>query len=212
MLLVEGKKMSKSLGNFFTVRDLLDQGVPGAVIRFVFLMTHYRRPMDWTETKRTEAEKSLNDWLAVLRKHGFSARMVRALRASGDWVPDDEMLGVLANDINTPGALARLHVLARGHTAPALAPLAYGLEMLGLVTDWDALDARAGDELPVWVGPVVDALLAERQAARAARDWAVADRVRDVLNAAGVQVTDVAGEASWAPGPAFDAGRLEGLK
>ena len=52
MLQVEGKKMSKSLGNFFTVRDLLDQGVPGEVIRFVMLATHYRKPMDWTEKKR----------------------------------------------------------------------------------------------------------------------------------------------------------------
>ena len=58
MLQVEGKKMSKSLGNFFTVRDLLDQGVPGEVIRFVFLSTHYRKPMDWTAEKAGEAEKN----------------------------------------------------------------------------------------------------------------------------------------------------------
>jgi cysteinyl-tRNA synthetase len=50
--------MSKSLGNFFTVRDLLDQGVPGEVIRFVMLSTHYSKPMDWTEKKREEAEKT----------------------------------------------------------------------------------------------------------------------------------------------------------
>ena len=52
MLQVEGKKMSKSLGNFFTVHDLLEQGVPGEVIRFVMLSTHYGKPMDWTEKKR----------------------------------------------------------------------------------------------------------------------------------------------------------------
>jgi cysteinyl-tRNA synthetase len=62
MLQVEGKKMSKSLGNFFTVRDLLDQGVPGEVIRFVMLSTHYSKPMDWTEKKREEAEKTLRRW------------------------------------------------------------------------------------------------------------------------------------------------------
>jgi cysteinyl-tRNA synthetase len=62
MLQVEGKKMSKSLGNFFTVRDLLDQGVPGEVIRFVMLSTHYSKPMDWTEKKREEAEKTLRKW------------------------------------------------------------------------------------------------------------------------------------------------------
>ena len=58
-LQVEGEKMSKSLGNFFTVRDLLDKGVPGEVIRFVLLSTHYRSPMDWTEEKVEEAKATL---------------------------------------------------------------------------------------------------------------------------------------------------------
>ncbi|MEE9389241.1 MAG: cysteine--tRNA ligase, partial [Paracoccaceae bacterium] len=62
MLQVEGKKMSKSLGNFFTVRDLLEQGVPGEVIRFVMLSTHYRKPMDWTEEKATESKRNLYRW------------------------------------------------------------------------------------------------------------------------------------------------------
>ncbi|MEX0278758.1 MAG: cysteine--tRNA ligase, partial [Ruegeria sp.] len=62
MLQVEGKKMSKSLGNFFTVHDLLEKGVPGEVIRFVFLQTHYRKPMDWTEKKARDAEATLRKW------------------------------------------------------------------------------------------------------------------------------------------------------
>ena len=62
MLQVEGRKMSKSLGNFFTVRDLLNEGVPGEVIRFVFLSTHYGKPMDWTVKKRDEAEATLRKW------------------------------------------------------------------------------------------------------------------------------------------------------
>ena len=61
---VEGEKMSKSLGNFFTVRDLLDKGVPGEVIRFVLLSTHYRQPMDFTEAKVDEAKRVLTDALA----------------------------------------------------------------------------------------------------------------------------------------------------
>lgn len=72
MLQVEGKKMSKSLGNFFTVRDLLDQGIPGEVIRFVFLMTHYRKPMDWTADKAREAERTLKEW-ATLADASFDA-------------------------------------------------------------------------------------------------------------------------------------------
>ena len=64
-LQVEGEKMSKSLGNFFTVRDLLDRGIPGEVIRFVLLSTHYRQPMDWTERKVDEAERALRRWRAL---------------------------------------------------------------------------------------------------------------------------------------------------
>ncbi|MGJ8624707.1 MAG: cysteine--tRNA ligase [Yoonia sp.] len=213
MLQVEGKKMSKSLGNFFTVRDLLDKGIDGAVIRLVFLLTHYRKPMDWTEAKRGEAEKMLADWFEVLRKHGYSASTVERLKASGDWTADVEFMGVLGNDLNTSGAISRMHVLAKAKTAAGLVPLAHALDMLGLVSDWAVLDsADAGNDLPDWVGPVIDRLIEARGAARVAKDWGEADRLRDVLNAAGVQVTDVAGTASWEAGPDFDASVLEGLK
>ncbi len=214
MLQVEGKKMSKSLGNFFTVRDLLDQGVSGEVIRLVMLSTHYRKPMDWTETKRKEAEKTLIDWMSVLQKHGYSAKTVEILKAAGDWKADAELMGVLGNDLNTPGALARLHVLSKGRTAEALATFAHGLETLGLVSDWSAVESSAseGDDLADWIASVIDRLLVERSTARADKNWGEADRLRDLLNAAGVQVTDIAGEASWAQGPDFDPSVLEALK
>ena len=67
MLQVEGKKMSKSLGNFFTVRDLLDQDINGEVIRFVLLSTHYRKPMDWTQKKADEASNTLRKWHALVQ-------------------------------------------------------------------------------------------------------------------------------------------------
>ncbi|WP_102107788.1 cysteine--tRNA ligase [Oceaniglobus roseus] len=217
MLMVEGKKMSKSLGNFFTVRDLLEQGVPGEVIRFVLLSTHYGKPMDWTEAKREEATATLKRWYAILHRHGFTARLVETLRQGGQWQADAEFAGVLANDLNAPGAIARLHVLSKGHTAPALAGFAHGLDMLGLVADWDRLGEMAGiaaaeQVVPDWVGPLVEDLLARRQAARAGRDWAEADRLRDLLNAAGVNVTDVGGGASWSPGERFDPAVLEALR
>ena len=214
MLQVEGKKMSKSLGNFFTVRDLLKQGVAGEVIRLVFLMTHYRKPMDWTDAKRLEAHKMLSDWFDILCKHGYAPKTVDKLKASGDWVADIELMGVLGNDLNTPGALARMHVLAKARTASGLVPLAHALETLGLVSDWSVLDVSPSqdDEMPDWVAVVIDRLIAERGAARASKDWSEADRLRDFLNAAGVQVTDVAGTASWLLGPGFDPVVLEGLK
>ncbi len=208
MLLVEGKKMSKSLGNFFTIRDLLDQGVPGEVIRLVFLMTHYGKPMDWTEKKRDEAQGTLDAWRKVLVSHGFTADLVAGLKASGEWAQDAEFLGVLANDVNTSGALARLHVLAKGKTAVMLVPFAAGLELLGLVSDWGALDAQ-NDGPDAEVAAKVDALLVARGAARAGKDWAEADRIRDVLNAAGVAVTDVGGQVTWTAGSDFDPSKLE---
>lgn len=212
MLQVEGKKMSKSLGNFFTVRDLLDEGVLGEVMRFVFLSTHYGKPMDWTAKKRDDAEATLRKWYGILQGHGFGPDLVSALNTEGKWVPDSEFLGVLANDLNTPGAIARLHVLSKGRTPVELAGFAHGLAMLGLVNDWSAIPlfdgGEGGEDVVPEVAARVDALLAARAAARAAKDWGEADRLRDVLNAAGVQVTDVGGQATWAPGPAFDAEKL----
>ncbi|WP_272001618.1 cysteine--tRNA ligase [Roseovarius sp. ZX-A-9] len=100
MLQVEGKKMSKSLGNFFTVRDLLDQGVPGEVIRFVFLSTHYRKPMDWTAEKAEQAKRELLKW-----------RKLSEMVAPSE--PDPSLLQNLAEDLNTPAALTNLRGMAR---------------------------------------------------------------------------------------------------
>ncbi|NCX21162.1 MAG: cysteine--tRNA ligase [Rhodobacteraceae bacterium] len=99
MLQVEGKKMSKSLGNFFTVRDLLDQGYAGEVIRFVFLSTHYGKPMDWTDAKAKEAEKTLRKWRGLVAEHPAGA------------LPQS-ILDTLGDDLNTAGVIAELHKLA----------------------------------------------------------------------------------------------------
>ena len=212
MLQVEGMKLSMSLGNFFTIRDLLDQGIPGEVVRFVMLGTHYGKTMDWTDKRRGEADATLRKWYGILHGHGFGPKLIAALQAEGQWDADPEFLGVLANDLNTPGALARLHVLSKGKTPAALARFAHGLDMLGLVADWSAIPMFDGGEAGPDVAPAiaahVDALLADRAKARAAKDWTRADEVRDILNAAGVQVTDVGGQATWVPGPDFDAAKL----
>ncbi len=95
MLQVEGKKMSKSLGNFFTVRDLLDEGVPGEVIRFVFLSTHYRKPMDWTAEKAKEAISALREWVQVADE-------------SGNEKIDNGIIEAVSDDLNTSLAMSRL--------------------------------------------------------------------------------------------------------
>ncbi len=116
MLQVEGKKMSKSLGNFFTVRDLLDQGIPGEVIRFVFLSTHYRKPMDWTAEKAEAAYEFLAKLEKIIRDHPASR-------------PPRDFVEVLANDLNTAGAIGMLeHVADRGDPGE----LAAAANLLGL--------------------------------------------------------------------------------
>ena len=212
MLQVEGKKMSKSLGNFFTVRDLLDNGIHGIVIRLVILGTHYSKPMDWTDKKKAEAENALRKWYGILHGHGFNPALIKALKVEGKWKPDVEFIGVLANDLNTSGAISRLHVLSKNKTAATLAGFAHGMEMLGLISDWSNIPMFAGDDRKADIMPDisvrVEALLAQRAAARATKDWVLADEVRNILNAAGVQVTDVGGQATWKPGPDFDAAKL----
>ncbi len=96
MLQVEGRKMSKSLGNFFTVRDLLDQGVPGEVIRFVFLQTHYRKPMDWTEEKAEQAKATLEEIWDIVSK-------VEATE------PSRKVIDALSDDLNTPLAISEIY-------------------------------------------------------------------------------------------------------
>ena len=125
MLQVEGKKMSKSLGNFFTVRDLLDQGVPGEVIRFVFLMTHYRSPMDWTAEKARQAIDTLRDWANSAEDKGEN--------------PDVEVVDALADDLNTPKAISRMRQLYSEGKVDALQPSArlLGVDLQALkLADW----------------------------------------------------------------------------
>ncbi|MEM6276239.1 MAG: cysteine--tRNA ligase [Pseudomonadota bacterium] len=187
MLQVEGKKMSKSLGNFFTVRDLLDQGVPGEVIRMVFLSTHYSKPMDWTEKKRTDAEATLRKW--------------RAMAEDGGAV-DPAVITALSDDLNTHGALTELHRLAgEGRGADLKASAA----MLGLLTDelggWD----MAGTDLSDWEAK----LSAAREAAMASKDFSAVDAMKAMLVAAGVEVRMSKAGVELLPGASFDATLLD---
>ena len=190
MLQVEGKKMSKSLGNFFTVRDLLDQGVPGEVIRFVFLSTHYRKPMDWTDAKRAEAEATLRKWRALTAEVAASA------------VPE-AVLAALCDDLNSAGALAVLHRLA---AEGDLAGLKAGAGLLGLLTDdlggWD----RVAVDLSVWV----ERLSAARAEAMHSKDFAEVDRLKARLIDAGVEVRMSRQGVDLVAGPGFAADKLEG--
>jgi cysteinyl-tRNA synthetase len=201
MLQVEGKKMSKSLGNFFTVRDLLDRGIPGEVIRFVFLSTHYRKPMDWTDEKARQAEATLRKWRALTEGVEPSKEL------------DDLFLYHLVDDLNTPGAIAQLHRLAAdvSYNQSDLRRLVSSARVLGLLTDElaDWFDkGPASNNLNV----IIDRLISERDQARAIKDFARADHIRDGLAEAGVVVKDTPHGAEWEVSGAFDPAKLEALK
>ena len=192
MLQVEGKKMSKSLGNFFTVRDLLDQGVPGEVIRFVMLSTHYSKPMDWTAKKAAEAEKTLRKWYA------------QAADAPQAPVPD-AMLAALFDDLNTPLAITALHQISQSGDA---ASLRAGLSILGLasvgVPDW----AASPD---VDLSALEAQLFAVRQTAMETKDFAPVDALKSALTDAGVEVRMSKEGVELIPTAKFDPLKLEGL-
>ncbi|MEM7596705.1 MAG: cysteine--tRNA ligase [Pseudomonadota bacterium] len=189
MLQVEGKKMSKSLGNFFTVRDLLDQGIPGEVIRFVFLSTHYRKPMDWTAKKAADAEKTLRKWYA----------QADAVDAGG---VDPNVIALLADDLNTPGTLAECHRLSAESNGAALKAT---LQFLGLM----------GASAPDWaMAPSFDFTSLETRLADAratamdTKDFAPVDALKAALMAAGVEVRMSKEGVELIAGPGFDAGKL----
>ncbi|MFK8252004.1 cysteine--tRNA ligase [Ancylobacter terrae] len=182
-LQVEGEKMSKSLGNFVTIRELLADW-PGEVLRLNMLKTHYRQPIDWTLKGLEESAKTLEQW--------FEAAALEALPR-----PAPGVLEALCDDLNTPKMVAEMHAL-RDHAGKKA--LAGTLAFLGLAPErfrvWQA-ERRPTLALPA---DEIEARIAERIEARRARDWATSDRIRDELLALGVALKDNKdGTTSWEP-------------
>src|SRR5690349_14538 len=186
-LQVEGEKMSKSLGNFVTIRDLLKDW-PGEVIRFTMLQTHYRQPINWTLAGLRESQKNLDHWYALT-----------ANAAPGYLCAD--ALDSLMDDLNTPRAFAALHEL-RGEAAkgakPAAACLKASAQLIGLLQqsspEWNKFHpaSSAVDE-----ARVINSIAA-RNAARADKNFKEADRIRDELRSMGVELEDTKdGRTNW---------------
>lgn len=191
MVQVEGKKMSKSLGNFFTVRDLLDQGWPGEVIRFVMLQTHYRKPMDWTEEKGRQARATLQKWHEQV-----------AGATSGQVHPG--VFSALADDLNTAGAIAELHQLSNASDAPALLASA---RLVGLLTvelsGWEKEGRADGVDLSL-LDDLTRRLGRARENAIENKDFSEVDRLKAALVAAGVEVRMSRDGVELVPSPDFD--------
>jgi len=170
-LQVEGEKMAKSAGNFFTIRELLADW-PGEVLRMNMLRTHYRQPIDFTIAGLKESWKMLERWYEVTEP-------------LADPAPDAAFFEALSDDLNTPAAIASLH------QAEPLA-LAGGLGFLG----FSNVQLRIASKAQVDTVAIADAIAA-RKAARKARDFKESDRIRDELLAKGIVLKDGPDGTTW---------------
>ncbi len=194
-LTMEAEKMSKSLGNVSLISDLLERQ-PGEVLRWALLSAHYRGPLDWTDQLVDQARKNLDRLYGALRRAGVAEAAQ----------PPMTLIDALADDLNTPAAMAVLFETA-GAVERALnegdaelarvraGELLAGGRLMGVLQqDPDGWFEGGADEA---FKARVEALLGERMAARAAKDWAAADRIRDELTALNVVVMDGPNGATW---------------
>lgn len=192
-LQVDGEKMSKSLGNFLVVHDLLADW-PGEALRLHLFMTHYRQPLNWTAEGVREAKGILDRWYKVTAD-------------AGDVTEDDvpmEVAAALLDDLNTPQVLAVMHGLyseAQKGDAKAAKALKASGSLLGLFAqstnewlDWRPASSSIDDAR-------VEEMIAARNAARKAKDFAEADRLRDELMAMGVEIKDGPEGTTWSVAP-----------
>jgi cysteinyl-tRNA synthetase len=195
---VEGEKMSKSLGNFYTVQDLLKDW-PGEVIRYALLAAHYRAPLDYSKQGLAEARSALDRLYQALRG---------GVEQSDKVAPSQSVVDALSDDLNTPLAISKLHELAGAvnraedevKKISLRSELLASAKLLGLL--WSAPEAwfqggAGGEDVDE---ASIKQLIEARAAARAAKDFAEADRVRDSLKEMGIVLEDGASGTSWKRG------------
>jgi cysteinyl-tRNA synthetase len=196
---VEDEKMSKSLGNFFTIRKILEQFDP-EVVRFFILRAHYRSPLAYSPAHMQDAR-------AALTRLYIALKAAPAALAPVDWSEPHarRFREAMDDDFGTPEAVAVLFDLAnavnRGEAALAPQLRALGA-LLGILQRDPQAFLQAGTGDGALTGEAIDGLIAERAAARKARDFGAADRIRRELEAAGVILEDGPGGTTWRRGPA----------
>jgi cysteinyl-tRNA synthetase len=192
-LQVEGEKMSKSVGNFFSIHQLLSTDVfggqrwHGRVLRFAMLTAHYRQPIDWTVERVSQAKHTLQDFADIVQN------------ATSAPEPNPDVVAALADDLNTPSAISILHGLAksaRRGDAARTSELRTTLEFLGLYGGERPAELSLAPVADVDVAQV-EALIDARTAAKAGRNFKEADRIRDELLALGIVLKDNKDGTAW---------------
>lgn len=190
-LTVEGEKMSKSLGNFFTIKDLLDKNIHGETIRYLYLSTHYRKPLNWTEKSLIDAKKSLDSFYRIIEKHDSNIKEAEL---------DSEIKKALNNDMNIPAALSLMHEIAREYNkntnivtkSELAAKLLKAGKVLGLLTVSPTLWFQEESDVKI------DSLIEKRKKAKEDKNWAEADKIRKILQEQDIVLEDHPdGSTTW---------------
>jgi cysteinyl-tRNA synthetase len=196
-LLVNGQKMSKSLGNFFTLRDLLEKGCDPMAVRYVLISTHYRQPLNFT-LESVEAAKTsirrLKDFRIRLKESAAKAdppELAAALEKGKTGFD-----AALADDLNTSAALAALFDMLRDVNKLELSP-AGADQAAALLASFDKVIGVLGEEKEESPDAEIESLILRREEARAMRDFKTSDDIRNQLKAKGIILEDSAGGTRW---------------
>jgi cysteinyl-tRNA synthetase len=203
-LTVEGEKMSKSLGNFTTARDLLDKGIKGETIRYALLSAHYRQPLDWSEQGLHSAQKTLDKFYRILDDLKDVAEGPKQINFREIIFGHNALQGImsaLCDDLNSPKAYAELNALAKtaAETKTPLAKTTFkaAANLMGFLkadpAAWLNQGAANSDIDATWV----EGLLAERTDAKKAKNFARADEIRKILSDKGITIEDTPDGTKW---------------
>ncbi len=188
---VEGNKMAKSDGNFVTVNELKEK-YQGEVIRLTMILTHYRQPLNWTNDNLQESKKTLDKWYQYFSEVDFKPDLSVMI--------DENVMNALNDDMNTPQAIAELHKLfknCKSDDQDSLNQFLISAQFLGLMNDEPSQWLSWGKDNISVDQNKIESLISQRNAARANKDFAEADRIRDELENLGIVLEDKGAETTW---------------